>query len=93
MPSKNCRTAQIVQYPQFIQSSIQIPRQEWQNFPHNRTPEEAEYILIEQGKIPSGVAVWKQRFAHGGFLTAPLRNAPFFRFDVRGNLLDGLSGK
>jgi hypothetical protein len=41
-----------------------------------------------------GVAspLWKERLALGVFLTAPLRYAPYFRFDVRGNLLDGLYG-
>jgi hypothetical protein len=36
--------------------------------------------------------LWKVRLALGDFLTAPLRYAPYFRFDVRGNLLDGLYG-
>jgi hypothetical protein len=36
--------------------------------------------------------LWKERFTLGVFLVAPLRYAPYFRFDVRGNLLDGLFG-
>jgi hypothetical protein len=41
-------------------------------------------------------ALWKERLALGVFLTALLRDAPYFWFDVWGiwgNLLDGLTGK
>jgi hypothetical protein len=39
------------------------------------------------------LALWKESLAFEVFLAAPLRNAPLFRFDVRGNLLDSLLGK
>jgi hypothetical protein len=40
-----------------------------------------------------GYPLWKERLALGVFLTAPLCDAPYFQFDVQGNLLDGLYGK
>jgi hypothetical protein len=55
---------------------------------HN--PIEATISSIEGLKLTS--PLWKVRLALGVFLVAPLRYAPYFRFDVRGNLLDGLFG-